>query len=141
MTRVYFVCVGNSCRSQMAEGFAREVGPEVLAVGSGGTRPADEIDPTALEVMREVGIDISDQAPEPIDEGWLASSDHIVAMGCGVEETCPAILYDNMVDWDLDDPVGQSIEIHREVRDEIERRVRDLIDRVIEDAAPAGGDD
>lgn len=141
MKRVYFVCVGNSCRSQMAEGFARELGRNVLEVKSGGTRPAARVSRTAVEAMEEKGIDISGQEPEPLDPDWAASADYVISMGCGVEETCPADLYERMVDWDLDDPVGQPIEVFREVRDEIEARVRRLVELAMEEATLTGSGD
>lgn len=141
MKRVYFVCVGNSCRSQMAEGFARELGQNVLEVKSGGTRPASKVADQAVEVMREVGIDISDQTPKGLDEDWAELSDYVIAMGCDVEEGCPADLYERMVDWDLDDPKGAEIGTYREIRDEIESRVRDLVELAMEDATLTGEGD
>lgn len=141
MKRVYFVCVGNSCRSQMAEGFARELGERVLEVKSGGTRPATRVSRKAIEVMREEGIDISDQEPKGLDADWAELSDYVIAMGCDVEKGCPADLYDRMVDWDLDDPIGQPIEVYRETRDEIRERVERLVELAMEDATLTGGGD
>lgn len=141
MKRVYFVCVGNSCRSQMAEGFARKLGRNVLEVRSGGTRPAKEVAPKAIEAMREVGIDISDQEPKSLDVDWAETSDYLIAMGCDVEQGCPAGLYDRMVDWDLDDPKGEDLDFYREIRDEIKRRVEGLVDLAMEEATLTGGGD
>lgn len=141
MKRVYFVCVGNSCRSQMAEGFARKLGQNVLEVKSGGTQPASKASSNAVEAMREVGIDISDQEPEGLDTDWVASADYVISMGCGVEESCPAELYQRMVDWDLDDPKGGDLDRYREIRDEIKRRVEDLVELVMEDSTLTGGGD
>lgn len=141
MKRVYFVCVGNSCRSQMAEGFARTLGEGVLEVQSAGTAPASQVTPAAIDVMKERDIDISDQEPKDIDPEWALSADYFISMGCGVEETCPADLYERMVDWDLDDPVGQDMETFREVRDEIEARVRRLVELAMEEQTVAGGGD
>lgn len=136
--RVYFVCVGNSCRSQMAEGFARNLGQNVLEVRSGGTRPATHVSRKAIEVMDEVGIDISDQQPEGLDEDWAETSDYLIAMGCDVEQGCPTPLYARMADWDLDDPVDEPLEVHREIRDEIKRRVEGLVELAMEDVTLAG---
>lgn len=117
---VIFVCVGNSCRSQMAEGLARSLGFEVA---SAGTEPAERVAPKAVEVMAEVGLDISAHVPSVVDpfSGELDAYDRVISMGCGVEESCPALKADE--DWGLDDPVGHGIEVYRSTRDEIRRRV------------------
>lgn len=141
MKRVYFVCVGNSCRSQMAEGFARTLGEGILEVRSGGTRPAHAVSRKAREVMEEKGIDISGQEPEGLDLDWAGSSDYLIAMGCDVEAGCPAGLYERMVDWDLADPIGEPLEVFREVRDEIEARVRRLVELAMEEQTVTGSQD
>ena len=122
--RVLFVCVGNSCRSQMAEGFARHLG---LEAESAGTLPAPGVSREAVRVMAEKGIDISGHAPKVLDWGRLDSFDKTITMGCGVAESCPSLRTDE--DWGLDDPVGQDIEVFRRVRDEVEERVRELAGR------------
>jgi len=124
--RILFACVGNSCRSQMAEGFARALGSDVLEVQSAGTRPARGVHPLAVAVMWERHIDISHQTSKPIDAAFARRADLIVTMGCG--EECPAFLGKKVVDWELQDPVGQRAEVFRAVRDEIERRVRLLVE-------------
>lgn len=120
--KVLFVCVGNSCRSQMAEGFARYYG---LETASSGTEPTDAVNPHAIKVMAEKGIDISHHTPKMLDWDTLSHWDRTITMGCGVAESCPTLKTDE--DWGLDDPVGQPIEAFRRVRDEIELRVRSLI--------------
>jgi arsenate reductase (thioredoxin) len=116
--KVLFVCVGNSCRSQMAEGFARHFG---LLAESAGTEPASAVSRTAVAVMAEKGIDLTTHTPKTLDWTSLKEFDRTITMGCGVAESCPALRTDE--DWGLDDPVGQPIEVFRAVRDDIERRV------------------
>ena len=125
--KVGFICVGNSCRSQMAEGFASDYGGDILEVYSAGTDPAPEVKPNAVEAMAEKGIDISDQYPKLLKEipGEL---DILITMGCNVE--CPYIPCKFREDWGLDDPAGHPIEVFRETRDIIEDKVKDLIEKV-----------
>lgn len=122
-----FLCVGNSCRSQMAEGFAKEYGRGIIEAGSAGTAPASRISPTAIAVMQEKGIDISSQQPRRFNPAEVHNFDVLISMGCGVSETCPALFLKDFTDWGLEDPIGQPIEKYREVRDIIEVLVRDLI--------------
>ena len=125
--KVGFICVGNSCRSQMAEGFAREYGGDIFEVYSAGTDPASEVKSNAVKAMAEKGIDISEQYPKLLKEipGEL---DILITMGCNVE--CPYIPCKFREDWGLDDPAGHSIEVFRETRDVIEEKVKDLIEKV-----------
>ncbi|MFN2363774.1 MAG: arsenate reductase ArsC [Halarsenatibacteraceae bacterium] len=125
--KVGFICVGNSCRSQMAEGFAREYGSDIFDVYSAGTDPAPEVKPNAVKAMAEKDIDISGQDPKLLKEipGEL---DILITMGCNVE--CPYIPCKFREDWGLDDPAGHPIEVFRETRDIIEEKVEDLIDKV-----------
>jgi arsenate reductase (thioredoxin) len=127
MMRVYFLCVHNSCRSQMAEGFARVLGRGVLEARSAGTVPGEGPHPLAVQVMEERGIPIAHQRSKPIDPAWAASCDLIITMGCGAEEACPAPMLPKVVDWALDDPVGRPLAEFRRVRDEVEARVRALV--------------
>ncbi len=119
--KVLFVCVGNSCRSQMAEGFARAMGHDAA---SAGTEPASSVSGTAIQVMHEVDIDLSSHAPKLLDWDTLKEYDRVITMGCGVAESCPSLRTDE--DWGLDDPVGKPIEIFRAIRDEIQQRVAGL---------------
>ncbi len=125
--KVGFICVGNSCRSQMAEGFAKEYGSDIFEVYSAGTDPAPEVKPNAVRAMEEKGIDISEQYPKLLKEipGEL---DILITMGCNVE--CPYIPCKFREDWGLDDPAGHPIEVFRETRDIIEEKVKDLIEKV-----------
>lgn len=119
--KVLFVCVGNSCRSQMAEGFAKALG---LDAESAGTTPAASVSRNAVAAMAEKGIDLAGHTPKMLDFDRLEDFDRTITMGCGVAETCPNLQTDE--DWDLDDPVGQPLEAFRTVRDAIEQRVRAL---------------
>ncbi len=118
--KVLFVCVGNSCRSQMAEGLARAMG---LEAASAGTHPADEVAPHALTVLQERGINTEGMHPQSLDEFQPDDYDKVISMGCGVH--CPAINIDD--DWGLEDPVGQAYEVYEQTAAEIERRLKSLM--------------
>lgn len=123
---VAFVCTGNSCRSQMAEGFARYYGSDVFEIYSAGTHPASEVNPGAVAVMKEIGIDITSQYPKTLDD-IPAEVDYLITMGCGV--VCPFIPTRHEEDWGLEDPVGKSMEEFRKVRDRIRDRVQALVEK------------
>jgi len=125
--KVAFVCTGNSCRSQMAEGFAKYYGSDVLEIYSAGTHPAEEINPTAIAVMKELGIDLSTQYPKTLDDIPF-EIDILITMGCGV--VCPFVFNKHEEDWGLEDPVGKPVDEFRRVRDIIRGKVEDLIKRV-----------
>ncbi|MBC7334374.1 MAG: arsenate reductase ArsC [Actinobacteria bacterium] len=125
--KVGFICVGNSCRSQMAEGFARYYGNDVIDVYSAGTNPAFEVSSNAVVVMQEKGVDISSQYPKYIGE-IPSDLDLVITMGCNVK--CPYIPSRYQVDWELEDPVGMPLEKFREVRDKIERKVKALVSAI-----------
>ena len=124
--KILFICVGNSCRSQMAEGFANHYGEGKIEVTSAGTRPAASVNLSAVEVMKERGIDISGHKPKLLTLALLEDADITVSMGCGVKESCPVPLVD-CEDWGLEDPYGQSTDKYREIRDLIEEKVKELI--------------
>lgn len=125
--RVLFACVGNSARSQMAQGFAQAYGGARVEARSGGSKPLGHVLPEAILVMREKGIDVSRNPSQGFDEAWVRDQcDLVVTMGCG-DDACPAFIGKPLVDWDLMDPKGQPVEEFRRVRDEIERRVRLLL--------------
>lgn len=119
-----FVCTGNSCRSQMAEGWAKHLGSHILESYSAGTHPATEINPLAIAVMKEVGVDITSQIPKLLDE-IPYEIDILITMGCGVE--CPYLPNDYRADWGLEDPVGKPIEEFRKTRDIIKVKMLELI--------------
>lgn len=124
---ILFVCVENAGRSQMAEGFFRKYAPSLYKGISAGTKPVSQINPLAVEVMKEVGIDISNQKSKDITEDMMRNSAYIVNMGCMEKESCPTLFLHNLVDWHVEDPKGKSIEKVREIRDEIEERVKKLV--------------
>ncbi len=135
--RVLFACVGNSARSQMAEGFARALAGDRIEARSGGSRPLGHVLPGAIQVMREKGIDISRHPSQGFDEAWVRDAcDLVVTMGCG-DDACPAFVGKRMVDWDLEDPKGKDLATFRRVRDEIEGKVTGLLrERGLLPAAP-----
>jgi protein-tyrosine-phosphatase len=123
--RVLFLCVHNAGRSQMAAGFLRSLAGDAVGVYSGGSEPADRVNPMAVAAMAERGIDISGFQPQRWSDDEIRAADVVVTMGCG--DTCPYYPGKRYVDWELDDPAGRPIEEVRPIRDEIERRVRALM--------------
>ncbi|AIC16335.1 arsenate reductase ArsC [Nitrososphaera viennensis] len=124
---VLFVCVENAGRSQMAEGFFRKYAPKGYRAISAGTRPAQEINPLAVQAMKEAGIDISGQKSKVIDDDMVRNSIKAVNMGCMDRSECPLLFLNNPVDWGVEDPKGKPIERVRLIRDDIERRVKELV--------------
>ena len=122
---VLFVCVHNAGRSQMAAGWLRQLGGDAVEVRSAGSEPADQINPVAVEAMREVGIDITANKPKILDYATAEASDVIITMGCG--DVCPAFPGKRYEDWKLNDPAGQDLAMVRGVRDEIRTRVESLL--------------
>ncbi len=123
--QVLFVCVQNAGRSQMAAGFLRKLGAERIGVRSAGSAPASEVNPTVVEAMGEVGVDLADEAPTPLAAGAVESADVVVTMGCG--DACPVYPGKRYEDWEVEDPAGEDLETVRVIRDEIEGRVRRLL--------------
>ncbi|PSO66877.1 MAG: arsenate reductase, glutathione/glutaredoxin type [Cyanobacteria bacterium QH_7_48_89] len=127
MKRVMFACTKNSCRSQMAEGFARQLGEGKIDVTSAGLE-ASRVHPTAIKVMSEIGIDISDQTSKPLSKFEPENYDAVISLcGCGVNLPEEWVVREVFQDWQLDDPDGQSLETFRRVRDEIKERVEELV--------------
>ena len=124
---ILFVCVENAGRSQMAEGFFNKSPPEGYRAVSAGTKPVSQINPVVIDVMREVGIDISNQKSKEITEDMMRNSFKTVNMGCMDKESCPTIFLPNVIDWNLEDPKGKSFERVREIRDGIDQRVKELV--------------
>lgn len=122
---VLFVCVHNAGRSQMAAGFLTHLARDAIEVRSAGSAPAASINPAAVEAMREVGIDISDQSPKILTFDAVEASDVVITMGCG--DTCPVFPGVSYRDWVLEDPAGKGVESVRPIRDEIRRRVEELV--------------
>jgi arsenate reductase len=118
---VYFVCVGNAGRSQMAQAFYEARGGSARSAGS---RPEREVHATVIDAMREKGIDLSSRVPRAIDRADVEWADVVVTMGCG--DACPVFPGKRYVDWELTDPAGKSLDDVRAIRDEIERLVSQL---------------
>lgn len=129
---VIFVCVHNAGRSQMAAGFMTALSGGAVEVRSAGSTPADQINPTAVEAMAEVGIDITAEQPKVLTPEAVQASDAVITMGCG--DACPFYPGKRYEDWVLEDPAGQGIEAVRPIRDEIRARVQALL----ADLLPAG---
>jgi arsenate reductase len=122
---VLFLCVHNAGRSQMAAGWLRHLAGGAVAVFSGGSEPASEINPTAVAAMTEVGIDIAAETPGRWTDGALRAADVVVTMGCGDE--CPVYPGKRYEDWEVADPAGQPLEVVRRIRDDIAGRVAALM--------------
>lgn len=122
---VLFLCTHNAGRSQMALGFFNRLAGDQAIAYSGGSEPADQINPSAVAVMAEKGIDITAQQPKRWTNDMIEAADVVVTMGCG--DTCSFIPGRRYEDWPLPDPAGQPIEAVRPICDQIEARVRDLL--------------
>ncbi len=135
MKKILFVCIENSCRSQMAEALAFLIAPELLAAVSAGSRPSGWVDPLAIEVMSDLGYDMSTHHSKSLREIPAGKYDYVITMGCGDE--CPFIPAEFHEDWDIPDPKGKPISAFRETRDLIAERVKELAQRVrVENAKP-----
>ena len=122
---VLFVCVHNAGRSQMAAALLRSIAGDAIDVRSAGSAPAEEVNPAVVEVMAEVGVDLSDAVPTRLATEYVEASDVVVTMGCG--DACPVIPGKRYLDWDLPDPSGLTPAEVRPIRDEIDLRVRTLL--------------
>lgn len=110
----------------MAEGFAQHYGGEKVQVSSGGSKPADKVNPEAVRVMKEKGIDISSHEPTVIDPGEARNADYVITMGCG-PDACPSPVGGKIIKWDLEDPSGEPIQKFRKVRDKVEENIKKLL--------------
>ena len=124
MINILFVCSGNSCRSQMAEGFGKTLSGGRFGIKSAGTSPVG-VHPMTIKTMNEVGIDISSQYSKGFNQVPVKSFDYFVTMGCG--ETCPIIAAKERIDWQIEDPIGQPIEGLRRIRDTIKPKIEDFL--------------
>ena len=121
-----FVCIGNACRSQMAEGWARKIAGENFEIFSAGSHPAGFIAPHAVTVMQEVGIDISRQYSKGLGDLPKKNFEAVIGMGCGI--SCPYVPARQRIEWNIPDPIGQPLSVFREVRDQIKSEVINLFD-------------
>ncbi len=125
VTEVLFVCVHNAGRSQMAAGLLKKIADGRVHVRTAGSEPADEINPAVSEVMREVGVDLSEEFPKPLTGEFIDAADIVITMGCG--DACPIYPGKRYEDWDVGDPDGKDLGAVRLIRDEIQRRVQALM--------------
>ncbi|MFF4469860.1 arsenate reductase ArsC [Streptomyces sp. NPDC001599] len=125
---VLFVCVHNAGRSQMAAAWLTHLAGDRVEVRSAGSNPGENVNPAAVEAMREVGIDISAEVPKMLTVDAVKESDVCITMGCG--DTCPVFPGKRYLDWQLEDPAGQSVEAVRPIRDEIKALVEGLVKEI-----------
>ena len=132
---VLFVCVENAGRSQIAEAFFRKYAPRGYMTISAGTRPAGEINPTVIQVMKEIGIDVSKQKSKILTEDMIRNADIRINMGCMEREECPTLFIHDLLEWGIEDPKGNPIEKVREIRDDIEQRVKQLASDLVKSSS------
>jgi arsenate reductase len=126
---VLFVCVHNAGRSQMAAGFMKELSRGAVEVLSAGSEPKDQINPVAIQVMAEEGIDIAREVPKILTTDAVKESDVVITMGCG--DTCPIFPGKRYEDWELPDPAGRPVDEVRPIRDDIKQRVANLLAEIL----------
>lgn len=136
LPQVLFACVHNAGRSQMAAALLERYAAGRIQVRSAGSAPAETVNPTVLEAMREIGIDLASAKPKLLDEDLVRLSDVVITMGCG--DTCPFFPGKRYEDWDVEDPAGRDLATVRRIRDEIDARVRRLVTTLIVEPAPHG---
>jgi arsenate reductase (thioredoxin) len=125
MAMALFVCRQNAGRSQMSQALFERAASGRHTAQSAGTTPADNVHPEVIEVMGEVGIDLSGVAPRELSHAMIERADVVVTMGCGDE--CPVVPGTRRIDWDLPDPAGRPLADVRATRDEIARQVEALV--------------
>ena len=136
MSTVLFVCRRNAGRSQMSQALFEKVAASRHEALSAGTTPASRVHPEVIEVMNEIGIDLTDRTPQLLTRELAERADLVVTMGCGDE--CPYIPGKKYIDWDLVDPAGQPVGKVREIRDDISKRVESLVAE-LDGPPPSGG--
>lgn len=132
---VLFVCVQNAGRSQMAAALLTVEAKGRIHVRSAGSLPAAELDPAAVAVMSEMGLDLSQNYPKPLTDDVVRASDVVITMGCG--DSCPIYPGKRYEDWDLPDPADQPLDTVREIRDQIHDRVKTLVDSLTKETTPS----
>lgn len=125
--KVLFVCIENSCRSQIAEGFANYMGKGVLEAYSAGSNPSGSVNVNAIKVMLEIGIDISRQKSKGFDAISRMKFNYVITLGC--KDICPFVPAEKHVEWEIDDPKGKDLDSFRTVRDQIKDRVTNFIEK------------
>lgn len=126
---VLFVCVHNAGRSQIAAALMAKLAGDKIHVRSAGSTPARELNPAVVEAMAEIGMDLSDQFPKVLVDEFVQAADVVVTMGCG--DACPVYPGKRYMDWEVEDPAGQTIDSVRHIRDEIRKRVEALLQELM----------
>ena len=126
---VLFVCVHNAGRSQMAAGYLRQLAGERVRVFSAGSAPGESLNPAAVAVMAEEGIDIASEVPRLLSVDSVKASDVVITMGCG--DACPVFPGKRYEDWELEDPAGKDLDRVRDIRDDIRRRIEKLLEGLL----------
>ena len=127
---VLFVCVHNAGRSQMAAGYLQHLAGDRIEVLSAGTEPRDQVNPSAIAVMAEEGIDLTTSTPKVLTDEAVIASDYVITMGCG--DKCPFFPGKKYLDWPLADPAGKGVDDVRPIRDEIRGKIEALIAEIDE---------
>ena len=125
---ILFVCVENAGRSQMAEAFFKKYAGDKFDAVSAGTSPSFKLNPLAIQVMKEIGIDMTAQFPKELSDSMITNSSKTVNMGCMDKESCPTLFVNDVLDWNISDPKEKSIEQVRIIRDQIKNKILILID-------------
>lgn len=128
--KILFVCVENAGRSQMAEAFFRKYAPPQFEPISAGTCPSSKINPIVVEAMKEVGINLQNNAPKSLSPEMISTSAKTVNMGCMDRESCPSLFVNEIEDWQIPDPKGKPIEEVRKIRDEIDFKIKQLVSNI-----------
>ena len=131
LPEVLFVCVHNAGRSQMASALTDHYAAGRVRVRSAGSEPANRLNPTVVEAMDELGLDLSKEFPKPLTDEAVRASDVVITMGCG--DACPIYPGKRYEDWELEDPSGKDLDTVRRIRDEIARRVKSLVSELVPD--------
>jgi protein-tyrosine-phosphatase len=125
---ILFVCVENAGRSQMAEAFFRKFAPNGFSVSSAGTTPSSHLNPIVIQVMDEIGIDVTKQIPKLLSDSMIKNSFKILHMGCMDKELCPSLFVKDVPDWNISDPKEKSLDKVRVIRDAIRSQVMSLVE-------------
>jgi len=123
--RILFICIENSCRSQIAEGFVKHLDINTLEVYSAGSKPSGEVNPMAIEVMLELGIDISQQKSKGFNDLPIKKFDYVITLGCN--DLCPFVPADKHIEWRIENPRGKDLNFFRKIRDQIKNEVTSFI--------------
>ena len=125
---ILFVCVENAGRSQMAEAFFRKFASNQFNASSAGTKPSSQLNPLVIQVMKEIGIDMTNQQPKLLSDPMIENSFKTVNMGCMDKDSCPSLFVKDVIDWNISDPKEKPLDDVRKIRDKIKSEVLHLIE-------------